>query len=346
MNAELRQIVDKAALADEFSGVVGVYQHDKALLTGAWGLASRVWRIPNRYDTRFRVASIGKMFTALAVLRQIERGRLPLEDRVQTLLGLGQLPPDISVRHLLTMTAGIADWLEESEGSEAAFAALAERVPLCTLRENKDYLPLFLGQPPRSPVGAQHAYNNASYILLGLVIERVTGEPYAEHMRDTVFGPLGLSATDLLSPEDAAEGVAEGYLRAADGRWKRNISLLTPPAADGGLTSSAADLISYLRALREGRALSPEGTAALLRPQVIDPDPPHRGYQWWYGYGLIFLVDAAGEVVRYGHTGEEEGASCRLWHYPRQGVDLVMLGNQSGCAGDLSWALHDAIVRE
>ena len=82
----------------------------------------------------------------------------------------------------------------------------------------------------------------------------------------------------------------------------------------------------------------------MLTPKVREADEQFRGYTWMYGYGNFFLLDASDQIVRWGHTGEEDGVSGRLYHYPRQNLDVIILGNQSWCAGSLAWEIHDLIV--
>jgi CubicO group peptidase (beta-lactamase class C family) len=147
--------------------------------------------------------------------------------------------------------------------------------------------------------------------------------------------------------DDIGSGVAEGYLPSADGSasWRKNIYAVTPaPSADGGATATADDLIRLLDALHGGRLLSAAGTEQLLTPKVVERDERVRGYRWHFGFGLYFLLDDDGEIVRYARPGEEDGVSCRLFHYPSRDVDAVILGNQSGCAKRIGWELHDAIV--
>lgn len=329
-----------------FSGVLLVRRGEETLFSGAWGLANRAWGVPNAPDTRFRVASVGKMFTAVAVLRLVERGQIGLETPVGPLLGLdrGGVPPEVTVRHLLTMSAGIADWFEESDGPDGdTWEALAARTPLHTLRENRDYLPLFADRPPRARPGERHAYSNSSYILLGLILEQISGQPYAQHIAEQVFAPAGMVDSGLPGLDGVEARVAEGYA-LRDGVWKRNIYLCTPPAADGGATCTAPDLLRFLAAARAGRLLGPALTAALLRPQIADGDAPYRGCWWHYGYGAIFLTNEQGQVLRYGHTGEEEGASARLMAYPTLGLDVALLSNHSEGVSRLAWPLHDLIL--
>lgn len=346
------QLMAERSAAGEFSGVVTLRRDGVDLFAGAYGLAHRGWAVPNGVDTRFRVASIGKVFTAVAALQLIERGLLALDTSVVDRLDLRDtaIPAEVTVEHLLTMTAGIADWLDETGDVDAEWERLRREIPIYLLRTDADYLPLFADKPPVHPVGARHAYSNASYLLLGLLIERAAGRSYEDHVRQHVFAPAGMARTDFIAIDDVADSVAEGYLpvpgeAGAVVGWRRNVYAVTAgPAADGGVSSTAGDLGRFLDAVRAGRLLSPAMTAELLTPKVVERDDRVRGYRWRYGYGLFFLLDDDDRIVRYGLPGEEDGVSCRLFHYPAQNVDLAVLGNQSGCAFRPGWELHDLII--
>ena len=351
----LQEILARREAESSFSGVVALIRGDAELFMGTYGYASRPWSIPNRADTRFRLASVGKMFTAVAVLQLIEGGLLAFDTRVVELLGLADttIPAEVTVEQLFTMTAGIADWFDETEDWEAIWAQLSSQHPIYLLRTSADYLPLFAHKPPLSPVGAKHQYSNSSYILLGLAIERVTELSYFDYVRQNVFAPARMVNADFVFLDELASGVAEGYvpIKGAGDTiegWKKNIYLATPGAAgDGGVTASAEDLSRFLQALRnpDGQSLlSPTMTKAALEPKVVQYDELVRGYRWMYGYGNSFMLDDAGKIIRYGHTGEEDGVSCRLYHYPQPGLDVIILGNQSWCAGDVGWEIHNLIV--
>ena len=336
---------------DEFSGVVLVRQGSRDVFGAAYGYASRPWRIENRLETHFRIASVSKMFTAVSILQLIDAGELTLETRVAPFLNLENtaIPGEVTVYHLLTMTAGIADWFDES-GDVEEWAALRRAHPLYLLRRNEDYLPLFVNAPPVAQVGAGHRYSNSSYILLGLIIEQASGLPYFDYVRQHIFTQARMTRSDFVPLDGTEREVAEGYVPDVDTQgtrtgWRKNIYSVTPEAAaDGGATSTARDLCRFSKALREERLLTPELTQAILTPKVLEDDEPYRGYIWKYGFGNYFLVDDADQVVRWGHTGEEEGASCRLYHYSQKDIDVVILSNQSGCAGVLAWELHDLIM--
>ncbi len=340
--------------ADEFSGVVLIQRGEEKLIHLAQGYANLAWEIPNQLDTRFRTASITKMFTAVAVLQLIEAGKLTLETKLVSLLGLEKtkIPSDATVQHMLTMTSGIADWFDESGNWEEDWATLCRENPLYLFLQNEDYLPLFTGSAPISALGEKHQYNGAGFILLGLAIEKLTGLSYFDAIRKNIFKKAKMADADFIALDEIAERVAEGYIPATNAdeglaRWKRNIYSTTPAAAaDGGAICSADDLLRFSQALRAGELLSPAMTAEMLKPHVLQNEDRFRGYDWKYGYGNFFILEDNEKIVRWGHTGEEDGVSGRLYYYPQQDLDVIILGNQSWCAGKLGWEIHDLIVEE
>jgi len=351
---QLSQLFTEKSDSGEFSGVVLVKQDESVLFEGAYGYANRSWKVKNRLDTRFRIASISKMFTAVATLGLIDDGALSLDTSVVECLGLEntRIPKETSVYHMLTMTSGIADWFDESGDWEASWAALCRERPIYLFRHNQDYLPLFINEEPVAPVGEKHQYNGAGYILLGLIIEKLAGVPYFDYVRQYVFAKAHMRRSDFLSLDGIGDEVAEGYVPITDEDktitgWKKNIYSTTPEAAaDGGATSSTEDLVRFSQALRKGDLLSAEMTREMLTPKVLQTDERFRGYTWKYGYANSFLLNDDGEIVRWGHTGEEDGVSCRLYYYPQENLDVVILGNQSWCAGSLGWEIHDLILEK
>jgi len=347
----LADLLGERSAADAFSGTVLLERDAVPLFEGAYGYANRSWRVENRVGTRFRIASVSKMFTAVAVLQLVEAGDLSLDASVVSVLGLEDtaIPAEATVYHMLTMTSGIADWFEESGNWEEDWAQLCREHPIYLFRENEDYLPLFVDEPPLHPVGERFHYNGAGYILLGLLIERLTHMQYTEYVQRNVFHRAGMTRSGFVALDDVDPEVAEGYIPITDVDdqivdWRKNIYSTTPEAAaDGGATSTAGDLVRFLEALRGGRLLSPRMTDAMLTPHVPQREDQPRGYVWEYGYGNSFIRDQHGRILRWGHTGEEDGVSCRLYHYSGIDVDVVVLGNQSWCAGSLAWEIHDLI---
>ena len=316
---EDRDLTDTPGLAD-LSGVVLVKTSGATTFVMASGLAHRAWQVPITVDTRFRIGSISKMFTAVATLQLIEHGRFNLTDSIISLLDMRSttLSDLVTVEQLLSMTSGIADWFDESGDWAANWAELLRTHPIYLLREDADYLPLFANRPAEHAPGERYSYNGAGYILLGLLIAKVSGMVYDEYVQRYVFTPAGMNSSGFIAIDDADAQVAEGYLGSPGPGAMKNIYSVTPRgAADGGATSTAGDPISFARALRTNVLLSPDLTTQMLRPRVAQSGGLFRGYTSWYGYGVMSIMDErAEEVIRWGHTGEEDGVSARLYPTP------------------------------
>ena len=276
------------------------------------GYANRSWKVPNRRDTRFRIASVGKTHTAAAILQLVERGLLSLDTGIVGHLGLDdtRIPHDVTIRHLLTMTSGLADWIDESPTSMWNWNALKRKYPLYLLKESSDYLPLFANREPRFSPGEGWGYSNANFVLLGMVIEKVSGIPYARYMRQNVFGPNGMTDTDFLPADSAADRVAEGYLPILDDHrslvgWKSNVYDLTVEGgADGGSTSTADDLIRFSRFLRHGKIIGTDLLEDMIAPTVEMPFSPILGWP------LVVRLRSR-DSLRHGRTNHTLGTRRR-----------------------------------
>ncbi|TKJ41301.1 serine hydrolase [candidate division LCP-89 bacterium B3_LCP] len=349
LKEKLHPILQELADRDKFSGVILINRDNEDLFSGAYGYASRRWRIINSTDMVYPTASVTKMFTAVAVLQLIEKGMLSLNSKVQNLLKLNvsNLPSNVTVRHLLTHTSGIADYFDETDDDADAYRNIWRRYPNYALTELEDMLPLFAGKDPQFNAGDDFSYCNAGYILLGLVIEHVTDESYFNCIRKNVLLEAGMKDSDFISLDRPRENVADGHspIYSKDGSpkgWKTNIySLPVNGSADGGAHSTAEDLVKFLQALRTGVLLSDQMTSEILKIQ--SPVQEDDSGRWAYGYGIAFLLDDD-EVVRYGHSGDDPGVSAKLFHYPDLDVDLVILGNQSHCANEAGDRVHEVIM--
>lgn len=352
MTQKLKHHLDTLSRENAFSGVVKIQRDNETLFEQAVGLANRAFSIANQLDTRFRIASITKMFTAVAVLQLIEQERVTLQTRIKPLLGLdgSGVPENATVFHLLTHTSGMADYFDENQYGMDDFAAMWETIPCQSLRCPADYVPLFIDQPPQFAPGEKFNYNGAGYIVLGLLIEQLSGLSYPGYIQRHIFDVAGMRQTGFFSFADVVTNVAEGYLPVKDETgaimgWQRNIYATTAHGApDGGAFSTADNLLAFLAAVRANRLLSSEMTKTFLTPHVLDTVT--EDYIWKYGFANWFILDPAGRILRSGHPGEEPGISCRLFSYPQQGVDVVILGNQDGCAGPLGWYLHDWVMEK
>jgi CubicO group peptidase (beta-lactamase class C family) len=333
---------------DAFSGVVLITQGDVPLFAGAFGYASRTWRIRNSLDVRFDTASITKLFTAVATLQLVDQKRVALDTGVIGFLDLPgtDISRDVTVFHLLTHTSGIGDDADEEAGE--SYEALWTNRPNYSVTETVDFLPQFVHKPPNFPPGQGCRYCNCGYVLLGLVIERASGLSYRDYVRRNVFARAGLANSDFLRMDRVSDNVAEGCdpLRDESGHitgWRKNIYSYPPIGSpDGGAHVTAGDLDRFLRAVKAGVMLSPEMTTAFLTPQV-----DYRvvaGGTARYGYGLWFMVDAANHIVFYEKEGINAGASGTIRHYPKADLTVVILSNTEKGAWEPIRQIHEWVI--
>jgi CubicO group peptidase (beta-lactamase class C family) len=328
-DAELRAWFDERTATHEFSGHALAWRDGGPIFSYTGGLAHRGHGVPVREGTRFGVASVTKMATAIAALRLVERGAVRLDTPLIEILPAEQQPTaltrDHTLHHLLSHTSGLASYFDDDDETGASWAASWDRIPTYHARRPADLLPLFIDLPAVAPPGVEARYNDGGFVLAGLVIEAVVGRPWDDVVAEEVFRPAGMDDTGT-EPLDADPArLAVGYLMddgPAD-RWRTNIySLTANPMPDGGMITTPVDLARLIDALMGGRLLSPELLAAMTRPQ----GPPSTELtQWGYGCELA-VVDGA--VVVLGHGGGDPGVSARVAHYPEAATTIVVLCNQ------------------
>ncbi len=309
----------------DFSGVALVVGPEGPLAEVALGDADRANGRPNTMTTRFAIASVGKLFTAVAIVRLVERGEVALDARAVDLLpddrrpsGLG---PDVTLEHLLSHQSGLTDYIDDAGGAD--FADLwTDRNPGLVLNP-ADLLPLFGDRPPRAAPGVEVRYNDGAFVILGLVLEALTGRSYYDVVADEVCAPAGLTATGFPAMDDVEPGLAIGYLRPeADGeRWRTNIYATTGRGQpDGGAFTTASDLVAFLDGFLAGRLVGAAWRDEMLRAHAWSPDDEVR-------YGLAFQIHGEGPRTRIGHSGGDPGVGADLSWFPDAAIRTVLLTN-------------------
>jgi CubicO group peptidase (beta-lactamase class C family) len=313
----LEELVDAAAQAEGFSGVVRVDRRGVTELAKAHGYADRAYGIANTVNTQFGTASATKGFTALTVMALVERGRLELSTTARSLLGddLPVIADDVTVEHLLGHRSGIGDYLDEDELDDMAQYAMP--VPVHELATPEEYLRVLTNHPTVFPAGEDFAYNNGGYVVLALLVERASGVGYHELVHRCVLEPAGMADTAFLRSDELPARAARGYL-AREGLRTNVLHLPVVGVGDGGAYSTAADLHHFWEALQSGRIVSPDTVARMVTPRSEWPEESRR-------YGLGFHLHETGGAAWL--EGYDAGVSFTSLHDPSQGVTYTVISN-------------------
>jgi CubicO group peptidase (beta-lactamase class C family) len=332
--------LDAAAIESGFAGVTRVDADATPVFSQGYGLADRANAIPNTATTRFAVASVTKGFTACAIGALIDDGLLALDTPVRPILGddLPLIDGAVTVGHLLSHTSGIGDYLDEDGDSEMTDYAMT--VPLHNLASPEGYLPTLDGRPQVTAPGEAFKYNNSAFVVLALIIERVSGASYFDFLAARVFAPAGMTSTGFPRSDAPEPGVAVGYLfpaNATEGDGEpvdpRRTNVLHVPLrglGDGGAFTTAEDLARFWTAFAAGRIVTPETLALLTAPLDLDTDD-----DLGYGHGFWLTPNGPAMVL----VGFDAGISAQTWHNPADGTTVSVISNDTYGIWDVLEAL-------
>ncbi|WP_445257199.1 serine hydrolase domain-containing protein [Nocardioides aurantiacus] len=337
---DLAADLDRLAEERDLSGSFLLTAAGETVFEHCCGYADRASRTPVTPATRFALASLTKMFTAVAVTRLVAEGRLGFETRVVDVLPPERRPatlhPAVTVHHLLCHTSGIADYCEEDEDSPAYvedYDSLWDDLPVSRMEHPVDFLPLFGDRPAYRPPGEAYQYSNAGYVVLGLVVEEVTGEEYVDAVQTRVLDPAGMGASGFFRSDEPVPEVAVGYLpRPTPGSpWRSNVFRVpVVGGADGGAHATAGDVDRFLHAYADGTLLGDLGPTVVSRHA-------DAGDGFAYGYGVLLYPDG-----RLGHGGGDPGVEVMAHRWPEEQVDLVVLCNVEDQSADVRDRMVDA----
>jgi D-alanyl-D-alanine carboxypeptidase len=308
-------VLDQLVSVSDFSGCVSVFDGGETVFDECRGLAERSFRVPVDHQTKFRIASVGKMFTAVAIGQLVEAGKLSWDD---TLAKLVPEYPDqaaakkITVWELLHHTSGLGDFMVPE------YFEHAERYA-----NPADYLGLIARQPLAGDPGKGLNYSNAGYVLLGRIIENVSGENYFDYIQQHIFEPAQMTSSGYESVDDIVPGLAVGYFhddgvfsRTWKANWAQGIYKGSPA---GGGYSTSADLLRFASALHEGKLVKPVTLAKMFDGSV--PAGPGA-----IGAGIDERL-SHGRHVR-GHQGGIEGTTSNLEMVWETGAAVALTSNQ------------------
>lgn len=303
-------IVNQEMSSQRIPGMaVAVIQAGTVIKAQGYGLADVEHNVPVTPQTIFQSGSLGKQFTAVAVMLQAQDGRLALTDPLTKFFS--NAPPswrDITVRHLLTHTSGIPDYADglidyRKDYSEDDLVTFAATLPL-------DFVP-----------GAEWKYSNTAYMLLGVIVRKASGAFYGDVLRDRVFTPLGMTTARIISEADIVPHRAGGYrLERGELRNQQWVSPTLNTTADGSLYLSLQDLIAWDRGIRGNAVLQPESWRQIFTPVALNSGRTHP-----YGFGFEIDRIAGQDIQRHG--GSWQGFKTYIARYLGDDLTIIALAN-------------------
>jgi D-alanyl-D-alanine carboxypeptidase len=306
-------IVENEIASGEVAGVtVAVMRGDRMVVNRGYGFADLARGIPASAGTVYRIGSLTKQFTAVAILKLAEQGAIDLDAPVASYLPQVQLEgPPISIRQLLTHTSGIRSYTDFDSTTNAAIRRSGTHDVLLELvaRAGRDSRP-----------GEWWHYNNSGYYLLGLVVEQAGHREFAAYLHDSVTSEAGLGATTECELDASTADLATGYVVARHRLVPVGPESLLPAFSAGGLCATAGDIARWQRELHAGNVLGKQAHAAMVTPAVLTD-----GTRTSYGFGLF--IGRIGRHREYSHNGRIDGFASQAAYYPDDELSVVVVAN-------------------
>ena len=323
--ARMEQVIQTHTANREFMGTVLVAKGTQVLLSKGYGSANLEWDVPNSPGTKFRLGSITKQFTAASILLLQERGKLNVQDPVKKYMADAPAAWDkVTIYHLLTHTSGIPSF--------TSFPEYSKWEPFATTA--KDEVGWFRDKPLEFEPGEKWNYSNSGYVLLGYLIEKITGGTYEKFVRENIFDPLGMKDSGYDSNSALIARRAAGYTRQGDVLVNAGFVNMTIPFSAGSLYSTTEDLLKWEQGLFGGKLLSAASLETMTTPFKND-----------YACGLF--VQTKDGHKRIDHGGGIEGFNTELAYYPDDKVTVIVLANVNGVApGEIAGKLGSLALGE
>lgn len=352
----LAQYLSTQAAKGQFSGSVLLAKNDKVIFKRAYGLASREYNITNKVDTKFNLASIGKLFTSVAIAQLAQEGKLSLSDPVSKYLP-DWLPNDmakqITIQQLLTHSSGLGSFFDNKQFQLGDSSRLYVEI--------NDYNPLMQTEKLAFKPGTSQLYSNTGYLLLGAIIEKVSSQNYFEYVKQHIFKPAGMINSDYYEMDVPTTNLAIGYAPyqvKGKTQWRNNLytNVLKGSPAGGGY-STAEDMFKFALALKTNKLLNPHFTQLVLSTEIAKPNDTTNYFEKtipvlsvkflatfsqygfagaWNNYGFAVWLSPP----MLGHTGGTSGIDDYFGMSPdKGGYTIVILSNQTG-SGRMK-ALHE-----
>jgi CubicO group peptidase (beta-lactamase class C family) len=308
--ARMEQVIQSHVSTGLFMGTVLVARDGAVVLDKAYGTANLELDVANTTTTKFRLGSITKQFTAAAILLLEERGKLKVDDKVKAYLPDAPMAWDrITVFNLLTHTSGIPNFTSLADYNTIKLSARTADASVAAVHgKTLDFGP-----------GEKMSYSNSGYLVLGAIIEKVSGQSYEKFVADNIFTPLGMTDSGYDSNTAIIKRRASGYIRTPAGYVNAGYIHMSIPHAAGALYSTTGDLLKWQQALFAGKVVSKTSLDRMIAPFKND-----------YALGLTSTVDKGRRVIAHG--GGIDGFNTHLAYYPDTRTVIVALSNVNGTA--------------
>jgi CubicO group peptidase (beta-lactamase class C family) len=298
---------------------VGIYNRGHILLAKGYGLANVELTVPVRAETLFQSGSVGKQFISAAIMMLVEERKLSLDDSITKFLPHSPSAwKPILIKNLLSHTSGLSEYeSDERIGPKGDFYFRLDF-------SEEELLRKIEGLPIEWPAGEKWDYRNTNYVLLGFVIHKVTGKPYAEYLQERIFKPLGMTSTRPISERDIVPNRSSGYEFDQVGQLKNQewVSPTFNSTADGALYFNVIDLAKWDEALYTTRLLTQSSLDRLWTVYPLNDGKPN-----WAGYGFGWFISRPGGHRSVSHGGAWQGFTCHIARYPEDGLTVVVLTN-------------------
>jgi CubicO group peptidase (beta-lactamase class C family) len=317
LSAKVDAAVEAQRSTQKIPGVsLAVCRDGRVVKAASYGLGNVEWNVAVTPQTIFQTGSVGKQFTAMAVMMLVEEGKIGLDDRLTKYVPeTPAIWKDVTIRNLLTHTSGISDYGGEED-------LMGKGV----INFRKDYteeelIPAFAKMPMDFQPGEKWHYSNTGYVLLGIVIHRVTGEFYGDFLEQRIFRPLGMASTRIISEADIVPQRSAGY-RLVKGELKNQewVSPTLNTTADGALYTNVLDLAKWDAALWAKRFVKPESYDLMWSPVKLND-----GKTYPYGFGW-FLAEKGGRKA-VSHDGAWQGFTMSIARYLNEGLTVIVMTN-------------------
>ncbi len=301
----------------EFNGTVLVMQKGKPIYKKSFGLADREWNIANTDETKYRIGSVTKQFTAVCILQLAERGKLSIDDKLSKYIPDYPKGDSITIHMLLNHTSGIKNYTDLPEFWPKAI------LPLST----DSMIALFKNKPLDFSPGSKWNYSNSGYFLLGVIVEKASGKNFSDYLLENVIKKAGLKSTSMDKLDSVLVYRAKGYDKSDAGIWQHATYIsMEGPFSAGAMVSTVDDLYSWTKALHTNQLLTQASTQKMLRP-----------YKNNYGYGIG--IDSLKKHKRVSHNGGIPGFSSYLGYFPDDDICVVVISNNGSNSTSLGTSL-------